>query len=292
MRWSLHPLCDRLIVPDTGEPLEWTNGNLISATGKQHVELDRGEIPVLLPSSMNAVEYHFAEHYQRDAEHFDYWEERDPATAHDERRLREVIVRKIPRNANLVLDVGCGNGWLAQMLVERGVHVCSLDVGRVNPRRALEQVPDPRHVAVVGSAEHLPFADETFDCVVASEVIEHLPEPERALEQMWRVVKPGGRVIISTPYRERIRYVLCIHCNQPTPIHAHLNSFDEYRLSMYLRQAHFGFVTVGNKALLLLRTHIVLGWLPHCLWRAIDWCANRLIGKPAHIIAWWDKSQH
>jgi hypothetical protein len=69
------------------------------------------------------------------------------------------------------------------------------------------------------------------------------------LDEMWRVVRPGGRVLISTPYRERIRYVLCIHCNQPTPIHAHLNSFDEHRLASYLRQGRFGYTTFWEQSL-------------------------------------------
>lgn len=287
MRWHGHPLADRLRHPDTHEQLVWdANGSLRTASGDP-VEIE-GEIPILLPRRVNQVERHFAEHYQRDAELFDYWEERDPATEHDERRLREAIVRRIPRTARLVLDVGCGKGWLSRELVRRGVAVCSLDVGKVNPRRALEQTPDRLHTAVVASAEHLPFADATFDCVVASEVIEHLPEPERAIAEMYRVVRPGGRVIVSTPYRERIRYVLCIHCNRPTPIHAHLNSFDEHRLRQYLPAAHFDYDVFGNKALTLLRTHVVLGVLPHRLWRAIDWLANRLVRKPAHIVAWWE----
>jgi ubiquinone/menaquinone biosynthesis C-methylase UbiE len=144
--------------------------------------------------------------------------------------------------------------------------------------------------AVVAHGERLPFADATFDCPVASEVIEHLPEPERVLDEMWRVVRPGGRVLISTPYRERIRYVLCIHCNQPTPIHAHLNSFDEHRLASYLRQGRFGYTTFGNKALLIARTHVLLGRVPHWLWRLVDWLANRILPKPAHIVAWWDRA--
>jgi type I restriction enzyme R subunit len=143
--------------------------------------------------------------------------------------------------------------------------------------------------AVVAHGERLPFADATFDCAVASKVIEHLPEPERVLDEMWRVVRPGGRVLISTPYRERIRYVLCIHCNQPTPIHAHLNSFDEHRLASYLRQGRFGFTTFGNKALLLARTHVLLGRVPHWLWRLVDRLANKILPKPAHIVAWWDR---
>ncbi|MCL6546826.1 MAG: type I restriction-modification system subunit M N-terminal domain-containing protein [Bryobacteraceae bacterium] len=159
-----------------------------------------------------------------------------------------------------------------------------------NPRRALIETPDERHVAVVAHGERLPFADATFDCAVASEVIEHLPEPERVLDEMWRVVRPGGRVLISTPYRERIRYVLCIHCNQPTPIHAHLNSFDEHRLASYLRQGRFGYTTFGNKALLLARTHVLLGRVPHWLWRLVDRLANRILPKPAHIVAWWDRA--
>jgi len=289
MRWTHHPLRDRLIDPDVREPLHWQpDGSLWTSRGEQ-IQWE-GDIPLLLPKHQNQTMQHFAAHYQRDAVLFDYWEERDAATAHDERRLREVILRSIPSQARLVLDVGCGNGWLARALIRRGVAVCSMDLGIPNPRRALIETPDERHVAVVAHGERLPFADATFDCAVASEVIEHLPEPERVLDEMWRVVRPGGRVLISTPYRERIRYVLCIHCNQPTPIHAHLNSFDEHRLASYLRQGRFGFTTFGNKALLLARTHVLLGRVPHWLWRLVDWLANRILPKPAHIVAWWDRA--
>ncbi|MCX7930206.1 MAG: class I SAM-dependent methyltransferase [Chlorobi bacterium] len=286
MRWLGHPLANRLRHPDTGELLMWDADGTLRTSSGEIIEVE-GNVPIFLPRRLSEVERHFAEHYQRDAELFDYFEERDRATAHDERRLREAILRRIPRSAQVVLDVGCGNGWLAKTLVPRGVAVCSLDANRRNPQRSLEQTPDQHHVAVVALSERIPFADATFDCVVASEVIEHLPEPERALEEMLRVVRAGGRVIVSTPYRERIRYVLCIHCNRPTPIHAHLNSFDEHRLGQYLPGTQFGYEIFGNKALTLLRTHVVLGILPHWLWRAVDALANRIIPKPAHIVAWW-----
>ena len=53
--------------------------------------------------------------------------------------------------------------------------------------------------AVRGSAYALPFDDETFDRVVAAEVLEHLPQDERAMGELFRVLKPGGLIAVTVP---------------------------------------------------------------------------------------------
>lgn len=55
-------------------------------------------------------------------------------------------------------------------------------------------------IDVIGSAYELPFADHSFDGVLCTEMIEHLETPQKAIDEMFRVLKPGGKVILSTPF--------------------------------------------------------------------------------------------
>lgn len=95
-----------------------------------------------------------------------------------------------------LLDAGCGTGWFSQRAVERGAEVTSMDLGE----GLLAQVRKKcRSTCVVGSVLDMPFADATFDVVISSEVIEHVPAPLDAVREMHRVLKPGGLLVLTTP---------------------------------------------------------------------------------------------
>lgn len=81
---------------------------------------------------MNDVLKHFdyKTHYQTDAVEFDYFEKRIGAAEHEERRVREVIISEISANANLILDVGCGSGWVAKEFLNKNKKVISLDISK------------------------------------------------------------------------------------------------------------------------------------------------------------------
>jgi len=76
----------------------------------------------------------------------------------------------------------------------------------------------------------LPFAGGSFDAVVAAEVIEHIPEVETALEEAARVLRPGGRLVVTVPYRETLCRIRCPDCGEEYEPNGHLHSFDEARL--------------------------------------------------------------
>jgi len=237
-------------------------------------------------------DFNYIEHYQKDAVAFDYFEERRGATKHDERRVREYIISKVPKNVQSILDVGCGSGWVAKTFIKRRVKVHSLDITKINPSKALELYPSQKHFGVVADSFHLPFADSSFDCVIASEIIEHVVDPAAFIKEVFRVVSRGGKLIITTPYREKLMYYLCIHCNQMTPVHAHIHSFDEKMLGGYYKGndlESFKFKTFGNKLLIFLRTYIVLQFLPFWLWRLKDRIANLIYKNPIHIICIYSK---
>ena len=118
-----------------------------------------------------------------------------------QRRLEvvfEVLLRDHALLGKRLLDVGCGTGPFSLAAGERGAHVVSLDLGvqlliRARARGA------PRVVA--GDAGQLPFPTGSFDIVLSSECIEHTEEPERALAEMLRVLRPGGVLVVTCPNR-------------------------------------------------------------------------------------------
>ena len=274
--------------PDNGQPLHLSAaGELQSSDGAFMYSLENG-IAVLLPRSQPLPDY--AIHYQQDAELFDYGDEwaDDPLAQTDNRRLREQILAALPPGGELLLlDVGCGSGWLAAAVLPRGHRVVSMDISTVNPIRALQKLPSERHFGLVADAMQLPFVPELFDAIVASEVIEHVKNPAAFIESLLSRLKPGGRMVVTTPYDEKIQYCLCIHCNKPTPHSAHLHSFTPRKLLSLLPEnlrAAAQAVGFANNYLLKSRLQYLLRFLPAGWWQLTDRLANRLFGKPQRLM--------
>lgn len=277
-----------LLSPDNGQPLHLSAaGELQSSDGAFMYSLENG-IAVLLPRSQPLPDY--AIHYQQDAELFDYGDEwaDDPLAQTDNRRLREQILAALPPGGELLLlDVGCGSGWLAAAVLPGGHRVVSMDISTVNPIRALQKLPSERHFGLVADAMQLPFVPELFDAIVASEVIEHVKDPAAFIESLLSRLKPGGRMVVTTPYDEKIQYCLCIHCNKPTPHSAHLHSFTPRKLLSLLPEnlrAAARAVGFANNYLLKSRLQYLLRFLPAGWWQLTDRLANRLFGKPQRLM--------
>ena len=236
--------------------------------------------------------FNYIDHYKKDAVEFDYFEERKGATAHDERRVREYIISKVSKNVSSILDVGCGNGWVAKEFLPRNKQVCSLDISVTNPSSVRKRYPSEKHFGVAADSFHLPFNNNTFDCVIASEIIEHIFDPAGFIKELFRVVKKGGSLIITTQYKEKIIYYLCIHCNQKTPANAHIHSFDERKLEGLYSVNDleiFKYETFGNKVLIFLRTYVILQFFPFWIWKLKDKFANWIYHKTVHIICIYKK---
>jgi len=95
-----------------------------------------------------------------------------------------------------VLDVGCWDGFLSRLLMQRYRHVKGVDVSERAVELALNNGVDAQLIQPEGD---LPFPDEYFDTVVAGEVIEHVLDTDGFLEELKRVLKPKGTLIITTP---------------------------------------------------------------------------------------------
>ncbi|MEV4177148.1 class I SAM-dependent methyltransferase [Nonomuraea sp. NPDC049709] len=106
-----------------------------------------------------------------------------------------------PRAGDRVLDVGCGTGYLSRILapvVTSSGHVTGLDPAPEMVDYATRRAPD-NCTYVRGEGQNLPFPDSSFDLVVSSLAVHHMPVDARpeALRQMLRVLRPGGRLLIA-----------------------------------------------------------------------------------------------
>jgi ubiquinone/menaquinone biosynthesis C-methylase UbiE len=108
----------------------------------------------------------------------------------------EMIESRVPPGSN-VLDIGCGTGHLAGELMHRGYMAWGVDLSEAMVKYAREHYSRDRFR--VGDIEQIPFPDNTFDAVMCLGVMEYLDKDEPALREMWRVLKPGGRAVITTP---------------------------------------------------------------------------------------------
>jgi SAM-dependent methyltransferase len=97
-----------------------------------------------------------------------------------------------------VLEVGCGWGELAEWIArETGADVVAVDLSPRMVDLARERGVDAR----LADVEELPFADETFDVVVAAWMLYHVPDLERGLAEIARVLRPGGTLVAATNSR-------------------------------------------------------------------------------------------
>lgn len=144
-----------------------------------------------------------------------WWDPQGPlATLHAINPLRtDYIASRASLDGARVLDVGCGGGLLAESLASLGASVTAIDLAAENIRVAAEHALeagltiDYRVTSVEQLAE---TAAADFDVVTCLELLEHIPSPARAVAACGRLVRPGGRVFLSTINRNLKSFLLAI----------------------------------------------------------------------------------
>ena len=134
--------------------------------------------------------------------------------------------RKTVSPCPCVLNIGAGDGYLERVIQQRGWSSYALDPDESTIRRLIKEgIKGYR-----GYVEEMPFVDEKFDFVIASEVLEHLTDEERhqGIREISRVLKPGGWFIGTVPYRENLsaNEVVCPKCGEIFHRWGHKKSFD------------------------------------------------------------------
>ena len=108
------------------------------------------------------------------------------------RGLRRALARHAGQVRGRLLDVGCGWKPYAPLFAGRVTHYVGVELPT---SRSASGVVD-----VYASGLALPFRWETFDAVLCTEVLEHVPEPERLLNEAARVLRPGGVLLLTVPW--------------------------------------------------------------------------------------------
>jgi 2-polyprenyl-3-methyl-5-hydroxy-6-metoxy-1,4-benzoquinol methylase len=102
-----------------------------------------------------------------------------------------------PASGRRLLDVGCGVGTISLELQRRGFRVSGIDFSSVGVKKARAKGIEALLCDV--DASGIPFEDHSFDVIWAGDVLEHLFDPISMLEEVSRILKPGGKALISTP---------------------------------------------------------------------------------------------
>jgi ubiquinone/menaquinone biosynthesis C-methylase UbiE len=142
-------------------------------------------------------------------------------------RRRMLTVEMI--EGNFVLEIGAAEGWMSEFIIKKAKYVVCSDIAISYLKRARDKGIGAEFIRI--DAHHLPFADETFDCVVLTEVLEHVYSPYRALEEVHRVLKPNGTMILSVPNNLSFSNILQHLINKKAPNKdAHLSFYDMFSI--------------------------------------------------------------
>ena len=128
---------------------------------------------------------------------FRFWEWATFLCNGGERRSRDKILRHLPDADGVkLLDVAIGDGVYLPWL-RPSWSVVGVDVSRVQLTSCRKREPGPRLRLILGEAENLPVRDSKFDAALSIGGFNYFNDPEKALREMARAVKPGGKVVIS-----------------------------------------------------------------------------------------------
>jgi len=230
--------------------------------------------------------FQHVKHYQIDGDYYDFFSPDKFMHQEIRRRYQEFFHLFHLEKQHNILEIGSGGGFALSELQKSQPRFFPLDIPVGNLKKIRDGAYSPTFPCCA-DAYQLPFRAQSFDLIILAEVIEHLREPGQVLKEVFVLLKKGGKVLISVPYREKISFQICVHCNRPTPTHSHFHSFDQTSLTDLISSAGFTPLKISkncNKVLNRLHFNMLTKNLPFPLWKVIDRIFNGLIDKPISLI--------
>jgi demethylmenaquinone methyltransferase/2-methoxy-6-polyprenyl-1,4-benzoquinol methylase len=122
----------------------------------------------------------------------------NPIFYSDEMRSTVVDMAELKKNSRVV-EIGCGTGFTTAEIVRRvgEKNVTAVDLTPEQMVKAIKKFPNVNFLR--GDAENLPFKDGTFDAAISAGSIEYWPNPQKGIDEMVRITRSGGRVVILAP---------------------------------------------------------------------------------------------
>ena len=147
-------------------------------------------------------------------------------SSQDEIDRTKDLMKMIPNSGRNALDVGARDGHFSILMADRFDRVVALDL-------TLPTITHPRIDCIAGNAVDLKFEDNTFDFVLCTEVLEHVPTSilRKVCDELTRVC--SHKLLIGVPNRQELRAgrTTCLSCSGKNPPWGHINRFDEKSLS-------------------------------------------------------------
>jgi SAM-dependent methyltransferase len=161
------------------------------------------------------------------------------------RRWMAGELRDLPPDAP-VIEVGCGDGSFTLDLARHSSRVTGIDLSAGQIAENIRRFPGIRFQQH-DVAEPFPFAEGEFEVAWCSEVLEHLFDPAFALREMHRILRPGGRLLVTVPYHGGLKNVLIALCKWDEHFAAHnphIRFYTRRTLARIVGEAGFGAVRI------------------------------------------------
>jgi len=134
---------------------------------------------------------------------------------YDSRRANAFVASHALPLKGKILEIGTGKGRVTALLAKRVPHLTTVDIDVKSQRQAklyaTYRKVRPRIRFLACNAESLPFPEHSFDAVVSANVLHHMKRPYRVLEEILRVTRPTGKIILSDPDRSGLKAMAKMH---------------------------------------------------------------------------------
>jgi len=132
-----------------------------------------------------------------------------------------------------LLDVGCGDGFLLSKI--QGSEKYGIDISERRVKQASRFAKEVKQASIY----HIPYPDKFFDVTISTEVLEHIPNIEKGIREISRVLKKDGVLLATVPYKSPLNFLVCPRCGMKVSVDGHLHMFDEVYLRSLLERCGF-----------------------------------------------------